>query len=132
MTLADYIRDSLRLAKILGENDVVQPEMGENGQRVYNDLIEDLRGDGIEIGLYPFSNTAATLEIPGDYRLSFKYLFAAHLCASYGREPTMFVSSMAERAYEKLSRKGVLASNINNDAPAPLGEGSSPIDSFYR
>ena len=122
-TVSDYIQASLRLAEILGENDSVSAEQGAAGIVVMNDMIGALRGKGIEIGLSPQSSTTATLLIPEEDRLGFKYLFAAYLCMDYGRAPSNHVAGIADDNYSRMLRRAVIEDKVENNPAIPLGEG---------
>lgn len=122
-TVSQYIQASLRLAQILGENDLVSAEQGASGLTVFNDMIGYFRGKGIEIGLTPQSSTTATLYVPEEDRLELKYVFAMLLCMDYGREPPPHVPALAGPAMEKFLRRAVISDRLTNNASMPLGPG---------
>ena len=123
-TVADYLKDALRLTGIIGENDPVSPEQGADGIRVFNDMIGALRGDGIELGIAPQSSTTATLLVPEEDRLGFKYLLAVYLCQNYGRDPSPLVSQIADNNYKRMLRRAVINDAQENNPIIPLGEGN--------
>lgn len=123
-TVSDYIRQSLRLTGILGENDPVTAEQGADGLVVLNDMVGNLRGKGIELGIAPQDSTTNTLLVPEEDRLEFKYLLAVYLCMNYGRTPTPAVIGLAQSGFDKFLRRAVLNDELVNNAAIPLGEGS--------
>lgn len=131
-TVSDYLRDGLRLTGIIGENDPVSAEQGADGLRVFNDLIGHLRGNGIEIGLAPQSSSTATILVPEEDRLTFKYLLAVFLCQNYGREPSAMVAGIADGGYKRMLRRAVYANAVENNAAIPLGEGAGYYGDFYN
>lgn len=103
-TNADFFRDALRLIGVLGENDSVSAEQGADMLVYFNDLLEELRNDGIELGVEPQSSTTATLSVPEGYKRKVKYLLAIQAAPNFNAPIPQSVAMGADDAYKDMLR----------------------------
>jgi hypothetical protein len=72
-----------------------------------NDLVGQLKDDGIDLGLPPFTSTTDTLLLDSGSRLSFKYVLAVHLCPFFERPITPDLATLADQGNQRLLRRAI-------------------------
>lgn len=115
MTNSDYIKNALRMIKILAEGDTPSPEQGSDGLTVINFLVSSLAGEGVDLGIPPQSSTTDQLPVPYEYQGGFTAMLAVYLQPYYpASQVPVVVAGVAESGRLKMmndamERKKVVA-----------------------
>ncbi len=103
------IRDALGLLGVLAEVETPSAEQGEHGLRILNEMMEQWRVDGVEVGQWP-QNSVNDESPLGQYTLpAVKYQLAAALGPYYGKRLLPEDVARGERLYTQLVRDAMVA-----------------------
>jgi hypothetical protein len=128
MTLIDIVTDALRRATVIGQTATPSAEQGQDAVTKYNDLMASLEGDGIDLGHFPKSTTADTVELPLEHLLPIKCMLVVTLCGGYGIDPPPTDAAIAQAGYNRLLRQSIYMNareTRTDNAPRGNAQGGS-------
>lgn len=115
MTNAEYFAFALAKIGVLAEGEPVSAEQGADMLDILNDLLDDLRGQSIELGIEPQSSTTATLVVPEGYKQTIKYLLAVHAAPHFQVPIPIEVAGIADAGFKRMLRDSVYANAQTRD-----------------
>lgn len=103
-TNTEILRDALGLLGVLNEMETVSAEQGALGLRVLNEMMEEWRADGVNVGQWPQSDLTATSPLSQAVLPAVKYQLAAALGPHFGLRLGPDDVARGERYYSRLVR----------------------------
>jgi hypothetical protein len=108
-TVNEIIEASLRLLNVIDEEETPSAEQGIKTLHILNDLMADMRSDGIDLGWYPIADADITADAPlakEDIR-AVKLCLAIEAAPHFGVEPLQTLKDRYEEAYAKLAKRAI-------------------------
>lgn len=87
---------------VISESEAPSAEQGVTGLNILNDMLADMSKDGIKLGWYPQTSTAATSPLQAEDVGPIKYLLCASLAAHYGIQLSELLLAEIGKSYTRL------------------------------
>jgi hypothetical protein len=107
-TNVEIIGDALKELGVLAETQTASSEQGEYGLRKLNEMLEAWTEDGIELGYFAQSDTAATAPLPEWALRAVKACLAAEVASHYGATVSRELGAKINDAYLAVLRKSII------------------------
>lgn len=123
-TNLEVLGDALRSIGVVGDTEEPTAEMADHALRILNDMMEEWRGDGVDVGQWPQTDPQETF--PGDIGIiqTVKASLAVALAPAYERDVRPATALAAEKGYRRLLRDALVANMPEADmSHLPLGAG---------
>jgi hypothetical protein len=128
-TNREVITTALRMLGVIDAHSSASAEDAALGLTELNDLMEDLAGDGIDLGYPPQDNLSEDFPLSSGVTSAIKPLLAMYLLTHFpSQQVPDSLPKRADKAHKRLQRDGVLATmeeaSLTN---MPLGETSPGV-----
>ena len=122
-TNADYFKGALQKIGILAEGESASPEQGADMLVIFNDMLDYLRGEGIDWGA-PQTVTTGTPDIPEGNREIAKCLLAVRAADHFQVPVPPSVAYIATQGQNRMLRESIYAEATPRDFDhTPFGRG---------
>ena len=113
-TNSDYFKSALRKIGVLAEGKTPSPEQGADMLVIFNDMLDYLRGEGIDFGA-PQASTTGTPDIPEGYREIVKCMLAIRAADHFETVAPPAVVYIATQGQNRMLREMIYAEAIPRD-----------------
>lgn len=123
-----FITDALKLLGVIAETQTASPEQGDTGLRRFNQMMERLTEDSINLGWFEQTSTTDTAPLPQWAEQGVTSKLAQALQPLYPASSLApWVFDDAQNGFETILRKCIIEGMRRQDmSHLPLGEGHRP------